>query len=513
MKTKSRATSVSSSAKPLRNGKAYAEKPRVLLREQIPAYSSQIDSDDDLYRPLTSTSLNEMTPYQRERALAISSWLYERDPLAASMIDMPRKALKRGGISFEAEDKRVQELLEDWWRGCAQPMSALLMGDNAPGLFGEAMISGELSMPFFVHENGHVEYGFIDSRNIEAIEKSAGNALRFESLTLKADLKNPEAKRTFTIINKTLEGAWIGEVFHFMLFARVNAMRGRPLLLRFMDQLDLYSQFLFNEAERAAILRSFVWLVTLEGQQPEDCRKWLNENFPTGTVPKPGTVRAKNEAETWEALNPALNASENAQFAEFLKLNVVGPQGYPIFFYGGGGNVNNTVSREMMTRADYEFAEGQSWLNTFCQTVGGHFIQANQTSNRFTFNGYLDSNLDKRFRVKFGSPIPRDEVQASATLATITNAVSAAIQTKICDQATGIELFLVGAKALGIEKTREEVERAIAEDLRKTRPEEDSPYARLPFSAFSNGKANGKALNPDGERNDFGEADGESGEE
>lgn len=434
--------------------------------------------EDRYFRALMRGSTgHSLTTVQLERAISSSYWLFEHDALAAQIIFMPRKALASGGISFDAEDDVVAALIKEWWESGPQPFRELLFGDHACGIYESAMIAGSLTLPTAIFSNGAPEYGFIEPQNIKEVTKVSGNALRLESVVLKEDPAHPDAKRTFQIINVDFAGNYTGEVFHWNLFSRINATRGMPFLFRYLDQLDIFGQFVYNEAERAAMMRSFVWLVTLSGQTPEQCRTWLNENFPGGTPPQAGTVRAKTEGEVWEAITPALQGADLGAMAGFLKEQAFGPTGYPVFWFGNGGGVNNTVSREMMIQAGYNFAEAQKFVTRMLTPIIGHMLQNAALKGRVSNVGRLTANVERTFSIRYGSPLPRDEVQAAGAMSNVVSACSVAVGDKLMPRRIARELILVCANMLNVTHTMDEALRYFEEEEEEELSGEDENTA------------------------------------
>lgn len=470
-----------------------------------------IDADDNLYRTLGGRNQQDLTEFEHLRAILVSEWLYARDPLAARMVDLPIIGVQNGGVKVYSKNPAINEVLIKWW----DEFEPLLFGMLNHGLLHLAQIYGELSIPFFVHQYGYVEYGYLNPKNIEKILKKTGNALIFDKIVMR---RNQEGEQKEYEIMRSIGGKWLGDVFHYGLYMPTNASRGRPFLYRFIDYLEMFGQYLVTESERASLLKHFVYMVTLNGASPEQCLEWLQSNFPEGIVPKPGTVRAKNENEQWEVQNPSLNAQDTSKMMESMKLNALGGAGFPIFFYGYGGDVNNQVSREMMTVAGWQFSQFQKFLGRMIKTMARHRVDMAIESGAYTTKGILsapslETAEEDEIIVRFGNPIPRDEVQASGALANIVNAVTGGLSSDVMSKQLGRELILVGANMLGVEKDMKEHDAeleadAVAKEKEKSEGVVDL-YKKTPYPApGQNGNAKPE-MNFDGERPNLGELDGE----
>jgi hypothetical protein len=427
-----------------------------------------VDPDDAGYRSLMQGASNDMPSIQHERALELSNFLYERDGWAARLIELPRKAMLSGGIGFqptsEKKDERkiVQWLLDDWWETGIRPFRDRFLGSLGNSLLDAAQVNGELTLPFFVYpENGMIEFGYIDARNIETVNKQPGNAMEFKNILLKRDPQNPDRKREFDILQQQMTGDWKGECVHRALYAPVNARRGRPYIIRFIDFLDLFGQFVFNEGERAVNLQRFLLDVTLNNKSPEECAAWLRATFPNGFTKHTQLIRAHNSDEIWNYKTPDLKAGDSSAMAEMMKANALGPTGWPLFAFAVGGNINNTVSREMMVFAEWEVATVGAWVDNVLKEIASFKLWVSQKYGQQTPYGRLTPEMDLGFKVNRGKAFPRDEVQASATLSQIVGSVNIAMDSGLCSLQTAQEAFLVGLRALGINKSVEQINKEL----------------------------------------------------
>lgn len=433
---------------------------------------SSIDGDEDLlYRSIYGSSPNDVSPYTRENIVKISREFWERDGLPAKMVEMPRKAINHGGVTIEAKDDRVQEVINDFWETGHCPYREQLLGESGASLLTSSYVNGELTMPFAVREFGFVELFFVDTLNIENVSRNPANALKWGKVTLKKNTNGEQ--QTFDIFNRTIDGSYTGNCFHFTPFLPPNGLRGRSYFQRFLTMLDLHQQYIFNEVERAVLLKSFVQHWKIEGAGAPELQEFSNMNFPGGKPAKPGTNVITNEKVTAETLTPDLNAADSSNMVEMIKLATVGPAGWPIFAYGGGGNVNNTVSREMMTFAMWEISEVQAFVKQLIYLPLFVAVKEAVRAGRMTKAGKLTPDVDTDFKIRFGNPFPRDMVQSSASAMQIVNAAITARDSGLCGEETARRFFAVAANEIGIEVTEQELE-AEVDEMEPGEPELDA---------------------------------------
>ena len=72
-----------------------------------------VDSDEALFRKLSQTSAKDLPEYKHERIQQIAFYLYTSNPLAKRLTDLTKDFVIGKGITFEADDERVQEILND----------------------------------------------------------------------------------------------------------------------------------------------------------------------------------------------------------------------------------------------------------------------------------------------------------------------------------------------------------------------------------------------------------------
>ena len=425
---------------------------------------SGVDGDEDLlYRSIYGSSSNDISPYTRENIVKISREFWERDGLPAKMVEMPRKAINHGGVTIEANDERIQAVIDEFWETGAQPFKEMLLGENGASLLTSAYVNGELTIPFAVRPFGYLEFFFVDTLNIESITRDPSNALNWGKVILK---KNPATneQQIFDIFRKSIDGNYIGNCFHFTPFLPPNGLRGRSYFQRYLTMLDLYMQFIGNEVERAVLLKSFVQHWKLEGADAKTLQDFSNANFPGGKPANPGQNIITNEKVSAEVMTPSLNAQDSSNMVEMIKLAVVGPAGWPIFAYGGGGNVNNTVSREMMTFAMWEISDVQAFVKQVISHPIYVAIKEAVRAGRMTKEGKLTPDVDTEFKVKFGNPFPRDSVQSSAAAMQMINAAIMAKENELCGEKTARRIFVQAAQELNVEVTEAELEDEVEKD-------------------------------------------------
>ncbi|MFQ5646262.1 MAG: hypothetical protein ACE5GM_04975 [bacterium] len=309
---------------------------REVVREAVGL--TGVDKDDWKYRKLRNE--RDLNSFTHERMLKIAYHLYETNPMAHRIIEMTKDFVLGDGISYQADDPRTKELLDDFWNDSVnhwdlkQHQKVLELG-----------LYGEQCYPVFVNRlSGRVRLGYLDPLHIDRVETDPDNCEQARQVITKG---SPGKKLQVIGLDEDPEspscGRLVGDCFYFTVNKVSNATRGRSDLMALADWIDAYEQFLFNRLDRAALINAFVWDVKLEGMDEEGIRNWLKDN----PAPKPGSIRAHNERITWNAVVPDLKGGDTSKEAHLIKNYILGGAGFPAHWFAEGGEINRATAKEM----------------------------------------------------------------------------------------------------------------------------------------------------------------------
>lgn len=324
----------------------------IALQEALPRLSDPDTARDSLlnppnaYRSLGKSNLRDLPPLDQERMIEIALWLYDANPLAHRLVELINDFVVGEGFSYTAADDGVKQVLDEFWD---DPVNAWPL--KQVERFRQLSLMGEQAYPLFVRKSdGRVRMGYIDPANILRIDvdpinaeiraavqmKAAGGqeGLRLPIIHLDEDPRSPTNGLLIggpALADSGLVGAFYCSINHVS-----NSARGRSDLLTSFDWLDLYDQFLFGSAERAAAQGDFIWDVTLEGMGPPQMREWLRDN----PMPKGAAMRVHNKNVQWQALAPVLHAADTSEQARTIRMQAVLPTGAPEYMLFSGRDAN-----------------------------------------------------------------------------------------------------------------------------------------------------------------------------
>ena len=309
------------------------------------------------YRRLTGRGGRDLDPLSQEQMLRVCRFLYDSNPLASWIVDQ-RVDLVLGdelGYSVEVDgtaltldatakaalEAAIKTALDRFW-----DHPAFSIRFRADELLTSFMVDGELCLPVAAVNavDGIPTLDFIDAALIERVVPLNGSAIIFDRVELKVDPAAPPKSLQVIRFNPT-SGRLEGECFYHRNSRLANSMRGRSELLRQADWCDALDQFLFARADRATLLNSMIWDVTLKGANEAQVlakKAEINKHPPT----KPGSYRIHNESEEWKAVTPDLGAGDATDEVKLLRNYILGSKSMPESWFSDGGEVTRTTAGE-----------------------------------------------------------------------------------------------------------------------------------------------------------------------
>jgi hypothetical protein len=409
--------------------------------------------DDDLWRPLNGGRRRDLSPIEQSKARKISVYLWRRNPMAHRLIEQMADFVVGDGFKPSADTDAGQRIVEELW---ADPITNLRARHR--DLFRDLSLFGELAARVSVNPTaGRMRHGFLDVERIDRIELDPDNVLVDKTLWLKDERgiePTPLPIYTWDDVTNPGEGRWVGEAFYHAINRLTGQTRGTPDLFAIADYVDGYDQLVFNALERSGLINAFLYDVTLKGLDDTQIASWVLKH---GTAPRPGSVRAHNESETWAALTPQLGAADTVELGRIVKNMGLGGAGVPEAWFAEGDSTNRATlvaqgdPTYRMLKARQDLCQGivKLWLQVGLQHASGIRVPT----------GSLPE-----VHVDVPEISQKDLTGVSQALPQIANAIVAAIGEELIDRKSGRKVFLQVAGQLGVELDEATVEKAIEEE-------------------------------------------------
>lgn len=419
--------------------------------------------EDYGWRPLSATE-RDLSPVDQGRMQQLAHHAWEQHRVANRLVELPIAFLLAEDVTVEVEDEEAQAWLDRWWR---DPITRMDL--NLEKRMRELSLFGEQVVCLFTAPNGHVRHGALDPAYIIDVIMDPDNAAlpigvemggfgddgRTRTLRIVLDGADDELLAPPAIaLRQAMDG---GECHYWRINDLLTGRRGRSDLLSAIDLADAYSQLIFGEVERAAILRMAVWDVTLKGATEDQVRARAGAIHP----PRSGSIRVHNDSEEWAIVTPTLGAADAAQTLRTVRNEVLGGGTIPEHWFGGGGDVNRATAGEMDEPTYKVFRRRQRLWQAMLEAEARHVIRSRL---RALGRDMGDAELpEMQPCARFAEMQTVDLSRVAQALAQIVAAGASAIERGLMTAETAVGLIARVATRLGAEiDPSEELERVRA---------------------------------------------------
>ena len=439
-----------------------------------------IDPDEDKWRRLTGDASRDLTPMTIWRMQQTAAYLWQANPIANRLIELPIAFLLADGVSLvsQAEDPDLKLLVQDhidrFW---LHPINNFPI--KLPKKVRELALFGEQCWPAFVNPySGEVRLGYLDPSLIETVVMDPDNAEQPIGIVVKRNHKGIK-NRYKVIVNGSEEDIFTqrtvairntfttGEAFYFKVNDLCTDSRGRSDLLSVMDWCDVYEQLLYGEAERQNAMRAYIWDVSLKGAGEDDVNKRAAKLSP----PAPGTIRVHNDSEIWQAISPDLQAADGSIGARLFRNHILSGQTMPEHWYGGGGDVNRATGDSMSEPTVKILSLRQAYLGHMLLEAARYAIRQREKA----ITRREPDLFDPVFKVECAWPemSPKDTTKYAAALQQVVVACGMALDKNLLSPDTALHIINSVSGRLGVEiDAEQELVKAQAEASKKA--EEDA---------------------------------------
>jgi hypothetical protein len=243
-------------------------------------------------------------------------------------------------------------------------------------------------------------------------------------------------------------------MLHYTINRPVGCVRGSSDLQPLLPWLRRYRDWLENRVRLNKFKTAFLWDVTVQGRpgQAEALRK---KRFRYKTPPEPGSIIVHDDAETWNAVSPKIEAWDASADGKAIRLMVAAGAGIPLHFLAEGESATKATAAEMGDPTYRHYYRRQLMFGEMLKRLITVAIR------RANARGRGRAYADLRLQCKFPDITKHDNLQLAQSASWIARALESYARLGIVDKTTAMEMALRFAGEL---VDVEAVKRRIAEE-------------------------------------------------
>lgn len=394
--------------------------------------------------PQSELSYESLTGVERQHLIKVLTKLVRTNGFAKAITTLVTGFALGGRVSFHAENKRVQAVLDRFWDSELNAWEVKLFRRVK-----EWRLYGEQVWPVFVNPyDGFVRVGYISPASVKTVTAHPDFPEELQSLTLYSH-DGISAGRKYQIISpvplpETDEDTdYEGEVF----FLRANALsvdpRGYSDLLTMADFFAAIEDLVFTSAERSAQQLNWTKHVKVGGHSEVSAslEERLRRTFSTV---KPGSVAVTSNDVDVSDIVPNLAAAETAEEARTLVNVIAGSSNIPAAWLGFGEQTNRAtldrISGPTMKMLDSIRRELSFELRSICRYV---ILQAQQ-------HGVIGRTANTEIEVELPQIAEEDSREWGRAIAQVTTAATLAHKNELVTIQTASDMVRRVVENIGV---------------------------------------------------------------
>lgn len=314
------------------------------------AWADSVDRRDLGWRRYTADQnflryeFNDAARYQSQRVAYLA---YYTSPLVRRIINDTKNFILGEGVSYQIigddPDGAALKIIDDFWYDSLNRIDIKL-----ESWIETLFLVGEQCYPVIINPvSGKVTISYLDPMIVQSVTALANFPEIPDTLTLSGTIIN--GSESLQIIRKQTEqkikeyGKLTGNCFWFAVNKPPNQVRGSSDLVSLFGMIERFETELVNELDRAKMLHSYIWDVTMEGATVKELEEYIEKNK---TV-QVGSIRAHNERVKWVAESPSLNQADNRTLFEMIRSYISAGVNRPDSWFGSGGKAYQTEAELM----------------------------------------------------------------------------------------------------------------------------------------------------------------------
>jgi hypothetical protein len=436
-------------------GAAISAAVEAQVAEKLQAAAVSVPDDQKGWTRLTGDSNRSLLPVTHDRMIEIAYWTWKNNPLGNFLIEIVAEFVVGEGFTIEAKNDIIKKLLNDFWKHPINNFPVYIKKHTR-----ELGIYGSLCLPKFVLAGtGKMAIGYVDPARIKkvivdpknvkmvisVIEKSADGSDRVKYKTV----LDPEVEDFLSPQAKSIRDSCNGECFYFAINNVTNDPLGTSDLFVVADWLNVYEEFLFDMAEKATLLNSFIWDLMVKNGNKLSIDEQVKQ-----ITKKAGSIFGHNESVTLEAKAPDTKSFDAEKNAQLIRNQILSAKAIPTFWYGGAQDSNLAVSQEMSAPTYKMLNDRQLEVTGIVRAILDEVIREADEHNML---GGVPEN-ERGYKINTPPLANKDITKYAAAINQLASSLVQAAGQEWIDKETAAKSFLFGLSLLGYEVDWETVE-------------------------------------------------------
>lgn len=401
----------------------------VLLGAPFPNPDSGTEFDDKFFVSLERSAGLDLPPQFLQKAQRLAVFLWRKNARAYCATELVTDFILGDGIRFNAEDPKVQELLERHWE-LNEWDDKMQERIRTMGLFGEALF------PVFVSDKGMVRVSTISPFKIIKLKRDSEDAETLTDVLTsmpdgdKRDEEKPDQPKgkVYKLVRIQDDGTLLddpgktsGLAFYFAVNRLSGGARGSPDMLSSIDWLEGLDSFLFSVMERAEITQELVWNLEYTGAKPDEIRTKVKDF--TRSL-RSGGVIGHNENMKVEVVVPQLAASDADKVSSLLLRQIQAGMRLAGLFFGDSEDLTRASANELSMPVAKMIQSRQNFWRRLLSRIFKFQIQQAKKAN------IIPAEASEVFEIDMAQVFLRDLSAVTSALVPLTAALDIAIEKK-----------------------------------------------------------------------------------
>jgi len=311
------------------------------ITRQVRAALSVIENDITFVRSgSTSTQDRDRYPYDRLEVMQQALEAWRVNPLARRIIELTSQYVVGGGLSFECKNQYVSKFLTKFWEHRLNHMTI-----RATEWCDELSRTGNLFVLLSTDQAGNSYVRAIPATQVRDIIARPNDIEQpLQVVVVEGDNLTEHLYYVYNGLTDTQNenGSFDTVIFHYAINRPSGAQWGESDLAPQLRWLSRYANWLEDRARLNRFRTAFMYAV--KAQFVSEAERLARQAQLNSNPPTPGSILVTDSNETWEVIQPKLEADQAGEDGLALKKMIAAGTGLPLHFLAEPESATRTTA-------------------------------------------------------------------------------------------------------------------------------------------------------------------------